>query len=80
MNKAMRAVRRATVRWAVIKKVRQRMNNQQTIEHIKRLIEHDISVIALCQRGGQHHAQASYEAHLAELREQLKMLEEEQKQ
>jgi hypothetical protein len=71
---------RTALRRAAIKKGRQRMNDQQTIEHIKRLIEHDISVIALCQRGGQHHAQASYEAHLAKLREQLKALEVQQEQ
>jgi hypothetical protein len=59
---------RTALRRAAIKEGRQRMN------------DHDISVIALCRRGGQHHAQTSYEAHLAKLREQLKALEAQQEQ
>lgn len=56
------------------------MNTQQAIEHLKRLIEHDISVIALCRRGGQHQAEASYEAHLANHKAELRELEQKEKQ
>ena len=44
------------------------------IEHIKRTIEHCVSVIALCEIGGQEHAKASYEARLKELNLELQEL------
>ena len=48
--------------------------NASRIEHIKRTIEHCISVIAICEIGGQTHAKASYEARLKQLNLELQEL------
>jgi hypothetical protein len=47
------------------------------IEHLKKTIGHCVSVIALCDVGGQMHAKAAYEARLKELNEELRELLEE---
>lgn len=44
------------------------------VEHIKRTIEHCVSVIALCEIGGQENAKHSYEVRLKQLNLELQEL------
>lgn len=51
---------------------------QGRIEHCKRLIEHCISVIALCRLSGSPKAEASYEAQLTRLTAELVELKDQE--
>jgi hypothetical protein len=62
------------------KVMKDKHNRANQIEHLKKTIEHCISVIAICRMGGQTQAEASYEARLKQLNEEFQELLQQQQE